>query len=104
MNPVDRFYEYCIPATVLAVGLCALATLLWLAWLPGGQARRRNHPHARAIALLGWLSILIWPLWAVALIWACRAPVMRVDRIVRIPVSRLHARNAFDGDGMRGGR
>jgi len=106
MNTAEQVPSYVLPAVLLAAGLCLTALLVWLAWLPGELARRHNQPGASRIALLGWLSIVIWPLWIVAMIMACRRPVLRAERIIRVPTSRLHARTIFDGvhdfDGAEG--
>jgi hypothetical protein len=38
--------------------------------LPGKIARERSHPSVDAIVSLAWLSLLVWPLWIVAYVWA----------------------------------
>jgi hypothetical protein len=50
---------------VLMVGFAIL-----MAGMPGWIARRRNHSDATAITVCGWVSIVFWPLWLVAIVWA----------------------------------
>ena len=38
--------------------------------LPGRIARSRHHPHAEAVNIAGWVSLLFLPLWPLALVWA----------------------------------
>ena len=90
MDPAERLVDYLVPATLLVVGRCALAFLAWVASLPGQIARRRNHPNARMIACLGWVSLIAWPLWAVAMVWSRRRYVLKVNLSIRVPVSRPH--------------
>jgi hypothetical protein len=42
--------------------------------LPGAIAAARGHPQAAAINVCGWMGILIFVLWPVALIWAYTTP------------------------------
>jgi cytochrome b561 len=42
--------------------------------LPGAIARARNHPQADAINICGWMGIITFVLWPLALIWAYVAP------------------------------
>ena len=42
-----------------------------LAGMPGRDARKRGHPDAEAIALLGWLGLPLAGVgWLVAMVWA----------------------------------
>jgi len=47
-----------------------LALLLLLGYWPGLVAKRRGHPSATAIRILGLVGLLLWPCWLIALIWA----------------------------------
>ena len=50
-----------------------------IAGMPGREARKRNHPNAEAINLLGWLGWLFGGVpWLVAMIWA-RMQNFRID-------------------------
>lgn len=53
----------------LVVGL-----ILLLAWLPGNIARKRHNPWAEAINVAGWIGILLFPIWMLALISAFVRP------------------------------
>lgn len=53
--------------------LVTIAALIFieLAGMPGRDARKRGHPDAEAIALLGWLGLPLAGLgWLVAMVWA----------------------------------
>ena len=56
--------------TVAAVAVLVLA----LGWLPGANARKRGHPNAQAISVCGWIGLLVWPAWVVALVWSYTGP------------------------------
>jgi len=78
-------YNYYVPMLVVLATVPATMLLAWLAWLPGSRARRRCHPRARLIAVLGWISAIVWPLWIVAIIWAITGP-KRSSRRPRLKV------------------
>ena len=47
-----------------------------LAGMPGRDARKRGHPDAEAIALLGWLGLPFGGVgWLVAMVWARCHPI-----------------------------
>jgi hypothetical protein len=46
------------------------AGMLALLGLPGRIAKRRGHPHADAVELMGWLGVLGGVSWISALIWS----------------------------------
>jgi len=58
-----------------AILVLLVLLLIWLytviAKIPGETARKRDHPQAEAISVLGWVGLLlgIAP-WLVALVWA----------------------------------
>jgi hypothetical protein len=56
-----------------------IAVVIWLVVLlgpmPGEIARRRGHPQADAIGVLGWIGIVtLGSAWLVALVWAYAKP------------------------------
>ena len=54
-----------------------------LAGMPGRDARKRNHPEAEAISLLGWLGLPLGVFgWLAAMVWA-RTGTARIDVIER---------------------
>jgi len=55
---------------IIALIVALLLFVCLLAAAPGSIARKRGHRAAAAISLCGWLGLLVWPLWFVALIWA----------------------------------
>ena len=54
---------------IVLVGL-AVAALLILGLAPGWIAKSRGHPSWEAIRLCGFIGLLLWPCWLIALIWA----------------------------------
>jgi hypothetical protein len=54
----------------IIAAIILITCVLVMAWAPGHIARSRGHRSAQAIALCGWLSLFLWPLWLVAVIWA----------------------------------
>jgi len=54
----------------IILALAIIAAIVLMAWTPGHVARTRNHRSAEAISICGWLSLFLWPLWLVAVIWA----------------------------------
>ena len=44
-----------------------MALVLVLAYTPGAIARSRHSPWAEAINIAGWVGILVFPIWIVAL-------------------------------------
>jgi hypothetical protein len=67
-----------LPVLLWVFGAGAAAILLaWLGQMPGNRARRRVNPHATAIGLLGWLGLVLWPLWFLAMFWSRRPRVRR---------------------------
>jgi hypothetical protein len=54
-----------------------IVLLLALSWLPGLIAKRRGHPNATAIRVCGFVGVIIWPCWIVAIIWAYTGPDRR---------------------------
>jgi len=52
-----------------------------LAGMPGRDARKRNHPEADAINILGWLGLPLGVFgWLAAMVWARKQP-LRIDVI-----------------------
>ena len=56
----------------LIILFVVIGTVIWLMGsLPGHVARRRGHPHAEAVRVAGWITLIFgFALWPVALIWA----------------------------------
>ena len=54
---------------VLAIAVIALAAFVIVA-IPAFIAHRRKHPREEAITVCCLASLILWPLWPVALIWA----------------------------------
>jgi len=52
----------------------AVAVLVLLAMMPGKIAAQRNHTHAEAVKVAGWLGMLTGIIWILAMIWAYMKP------------------------------
>lgn len=58
--------------------------------LPGDIARKRHHPQAEAITILGWIGIVTLGLaWPVALVWAYHKPLPSDVQALREEVTAL---------------
>ena len=55
---------------MILLALAILGFLVVLAALPGICAKRKGHPQASAVNLLGWLGLPTGALWVVAIVWA----------------------------------
>jgi hypothetical protein len=85
--------RYLFPIFLIVAMLPIAAMMCWLASVPGARARRRGHSHARAIAVLGWISILVWPLWFIAMIWTISEPEWsQAQAQLHVPVTPTRAR------------
>ena len=65
------YYDYLTFVALILLLAAVMGLFLFLMGLPGRIAIKRNHPHADAIHIAGWVSLfflhVIWPfLW----IWA----------------------------------
>ena len=63
---------------LILVVLVMVAAVLFIAFasMPGEIARRRRHPQAKAINLLGWIGLPLGILpWLIALIWSNLDPL-----------------------------
>jgi len=86
-----------ISFVIILAGVTAAALLLL--GLPGRIARRRGHPHADAVELMGWLGILGGVSWITALIWSIHDS-LTVD-IRRTPEGeREHIRGILEEAGV----
>jgi len=56
---------------LLILVVSALAIFFIAGWLPGHIAKTREHPHAEAVTVAGWVTLIFgFALWPIALIWA----------------------------------
>lgn len=55
---------------LIAGVVASLVVLVLVILLPGMIAESRNHSKAEAIKVCGYASLILWPLWPVALVWA----------------------------------
>jgi hypothetical protein len=66
--------DWLFDTVALVFWMLILATLIitfvWLGSLPGEIARKRGHPQAAAITPLGWVGLLCFVFWPIALVWA----------------------------------
>lgn len=58
---------------LILIGIGALLVFL-IGCAPGHITRARRHESADAVSLCGWIGLIIWPCWIVAIIWAHTGP------------------------------
>ena len=83
-----------------------IAAVIWLVVLlgplPGNVARRRGHPQADAIRVLGWIGIVtLGPAWLAALVWAYTKPIGVTglsDRVTALEGNLKELKGAQGGD------
>lgn len=63
--------EYTLLQMGMVIGGATVVGLL--AGIPGFVAGQRGHPQAGAIGLCGFLGVVLFPAWIVALVWALTA-------------------------------
>ena len=56
-----------------------IAAVIWLVVLlgtwPGNLAKKRDHPQAEAIQVLGWIGVITFGVsWFIAIVWAYTKP------------------------------
>lgn len=83
------FWDYITFAALALVLAFMVATILWLAGLPGRIAIARKHPDAEAVKLLGWAGFLAVVPWIQAFVWAFK-PTQTID-IRRFPKEEAKA-------------
>lgn len=69
----DWLYWLCF-VIVIALVIAGIWAVYSLGGLPGRIARSRGHPQAAAISVCGWLGLITFVLWPVALVWAYTSP------------------------------
>lgn len=70
MTFLDMFSLLILIGIILGI----IALILLLAYTPGAVARKRHSPWADAINIAGWVGILVFPIWVVALALAFVKP------------------------------
>jgi hypothetical protein len=83
----ERTMQVLLSVLYVVSGVLIATAAVLMGWLPGARARARYHPAARTITRLGWCSLVCWPLWPVAMIWASRSRRSRPRPKVHIRVS-----------------
>ena len=68
-RPLDQFDYMTFAALILLAG-ALMALILFLMGLPGRIALKRNHPHAEAVNIMGWMGFLAVVPWVHAFMWA----------------------------------
>ncbi|MEO1089555.1 MAG: DUF3302 domain-containing protein [Pseudomonadota bacterium] len=63
-------YDYLTFAALIVLAIAFFSVAMFVMGLPGSIAKRRNHPHAEAVNLMGWVGFLAVVPWIHALIWA----------------------------------
>jgi hypothetical protein len=61
---------------LLILAAAAVVIAVILGSLPGKIAANRNHPHASAVRMCGWMGLLtLGLLWPIAFVWAYTGPL-----------------------------
>lgn len=69
----------------VVIGLMALVAFIWLLCLPGSIAKKKNHPYASGIGILGVIGGLFFFIgWIVAFIWAFILPTESVETLRKV--------------------
>lgn len=63
-------YDYWTFAFLVVAIIAFFYALIQIGGLPGKIAERRNHPHAEAVKLVGWIGLFTVFPWIHAIIWA----------------------------------
>jgi hypothetical protein len=68
-RPFDH-YDYMTFAALFLIMAAVMGLVLFLMGLPGKIALKRNHPHAEAVNIMGWMGFLAVVPWVHAFMWA----------------------------------
>ena len=72
-----------------------IAAVVKLGPLPGNIAKKRGHPQADAIKVLGWIGIITLGLaWPFALVWAFTRTAGQQDQYISQRIAALEAEMA----------
>lgn len=82
-------YDYLTFAALVIILVAGMVVMVFILGLPGRIARKRNHPEADAIYVMGWLGFLGGVPWIQAFMWAFK-PTDVVD-IRRFPAEERKA-------------
>ena len=68
-RPLDHF-DYMTLAALFLLVAALMGLVIFLMGLPGRIALKRNHPHAEAVNIMGWMGFLAVVPWVHAFMWA----------------------------------
>ncbi len=68
-RPLD-YYDYLTFVAIILLLAAIMGLVLFLMGLPGRTALKRNHPHAEAVNIMGWMGFLAVVPWVHAFMWA----------------------------------
>jgi hypothetical protein len=74
MHGGDNIVYWLTFAVIFGLSIAAAWALYRLGGLPGRIASARGHPQAAAINICGWLGLVVFALWPIALVWAYVTP------------------------------
>ena len=69
------YYDYLTLVALILLLAAVMALFLFIMGLPGRIAIKRNHPHAEAVKIMGWMGFLAVVPWVHAFMWAFHAGV-----------------------------
>lgn len=65
-----EYYDYLTFLALILILAAVMGLFLFLMGLPGRIAIKRNHPHAEAVKIMGWMGFLAVVPWVHAFMWA----------------------------------
>ena len=68
-RPLDH-YDYLTFVALILLLAAVMGLILFIMGLPGRIAIKRNHPHAEAVKIMGWMGFLAVVPWVHAFMWA----------------------------------
>jgi magnesium-transporting ATPase (P-type) len=70
LDQFDWFFDAAALLLLIVLLFVSIIAAISLGTLPGNIARKKNHPQAEAITVLGWMGLLFVVLWPIAFVWA----------------------------------
>ncbi|OSP56025.1 hypothetical protein BV911_04690 [Pseudoruegeria sp. SK021] len=63
-------YDFLTFGALILMLAAGMAVIMFLMGLPGRIAKKRNHPHAEAVNIMGWMGFLAVVPWVHSFMWA----------------------------------